>query len=110
MQLYSGPGLAIRGPVAAQDAWIQCDGPAHTGFGAARADILRLILGQGLRVEMLGVDAGFALALGATRVMASLLYGVSAEDPLTFFSRRVGYQRDGRWLLIRISRCATTKR
>ena len=44
------------------------------------------ILGQGFKIAMLGVAAGFALALGATRVMASLLYGVSAEDPLTFFA------------------------
>jgi len=55
-------------------------------LGAERADILWLVLGQGLGIATLGIAVGFALALGATPVMASLLYGVSAADPLTFFA------------------------
>jgi putative ABC transport system permease protein len=53
-------------------------------LGARPLDILRLILGGGGRLAAAGVVAGIAAALGLTRLMASLLYGVSAADPVTF--------------------------
>jgi len=53
-------------------------------LGARRADVLRLILGQGARTAVLGAAAGLVAALGLTRLMGHLLYGVSATDPLTF--------------------------
>jgi predicted permease len=53
-------------------------------LGAQRGDVLRLVLGHGMRVALLGVTIGLAAALGLTRLMASQLYGVSAKDPLTF--------------------------
>ncbi|HKT48158.1 MAG TPA: ABC transporter permease, partial [Candidatus Acidoferrales bacterium] len=53
-------------------------------LGAQRADILRLILGNGARMALLGVAVGLAASWGLTRQMANLLYGVSATDPLTF--------------------------
>jgi predicted permease len=53
-------------------------------LGAQRGDVLRLVLGHGMRVVLLGVAIGLAAALGLTRLMASQLYGVSAKDPLTF--------------------------
>jgi predicted permease len=53
-------------------------------LGARRQDILRLILGRGGKLAGLGVAVGLAAALGLTRLMASLLYGVGATDPLTF--------------------------
>jgi predicted permease len=53
-------------------------------LGAQRGDVLRLMLGHGMRVVLLGVGIGLAAALGLTRLMASQLYGVSAKDPLTF--------------------------
>ncbi|MGA3016754.1 MAG: FtsX-like permease family protein [Bryobacteraceae bacterium] len=52
--------------------------------GAQRRDILRLILGQGARLALLGLSIGVVFALLLTRLMASLLYNVSATDPLTF--------------------------
>jgi putative ABC transport system permease protein len=52
--------------------------------GAQRHDILRLILGQGAKLAVLGLGIGLVLALLLTRLMASLLYNVSATDPLTF--------------------------
>jgi len=52
--------------------------------GAERGDVLRLVLGQGARAALLGIAAGIAAALVLTRLMASLLFGVSATDPLTF--------------------------
>jgi putative ABC transport system permease protein len=56
----------------------------RTALGAAPADILRLIVAQGFRITVLGILAGFVGALALTRLMASLLYSVSATDPLTF--------------------------
>ena len=53
-------------------------------LGAARSDVLRLVLGHGLRMTFLGVVIGLAAALGLTRLMANMLYGVSPTDPLTF--------------------------
>ena len=53
-------------------------------LGAQRRDVLRLILAQGARLALLGVGIGVVLAFPLTRLMASLLYSVSAADPLTF--------------------------
>jgi len=53
-------------------------------LGAQARDVLRLIVGQGLRLALVGVAAGLLGAFAVTRVMASLLYGVSATDPLIF--------------------------
>ena len=55
-------------------------------IGAQRSDVLRLILGQGARMALIGVAAGLAGSLALTRVMAKLLFGVSAYDPLTFLA------------------------
>jgi putative ABC transport system permease protein len=55
-------------------------------LGARRADVLRLILGEGLKLVLLGVVAGIAIALALTKLLASLLYGVSATDPLILMS------------------------
>jgi predicted permease len=56
----------------------------RVAMGAQRSDVLRLVLGHGMRVALLGVTIGLAAALGLTRLIASQLYGVSANDPLTF--------------------------
>jgi predicted permease len=55
-------------------------------LGARPFDILTLILSGGGRLAAAGVGVGLAAALGLTRLMSSLLYGVSAYDPLTFFA------------------------
>jgi predicted lysophospholipase L1 biosynthesis ABC-type transport system permease subunit len=53
-------------------------------LGAQTADVLKLVVGQGLRLAFSGVAIGLLASLAATRLMKSLLYGVSATDPLTF--------------------------
>jgi predicted permease len=55
-------------------------------LGAQPADIVKLVLGEGLRLSLVGVVVGIACALALTRVMRNLLYGVSATDPITFFT------------------------
>lgn len=53
-------------------------------LGARGIDVWRLVVGQGLKVVALGVAVGLSAALTLARVMASLLFGITATDPLTF--------------------------
>ena len=53
-------------------------------FGAEPRSILNLIVGEGLRLSAMGVVAGIVGALAANRLIASLLVGVGASDPVTF--------------------------
>jgi len=53
-------------------------------MGARRLDVLKLVVRQGMLLTLVGVVLGLAGAFGLTRVMASLLFGVTAKDPLTF--------------------------
>jgi predicted permease len=53
-------------------------------LGAKRMDVLRLVLGAGINMAAIGLIIGLVAALGLTRLMASLLFGVSPTDPLTF--------------------------
>jgi predicted permease len=53
-------------------------------LGAQRGDVMRLILGQGLRLTALGLGLGVLVALGLMRVLVSLLFDVRAYDPTTY--------------------------
>jgi putative ABC transport system permease protein len=53
-------------------------------LGAQTHDVLKLVLGQGLRLALCGITIGLATAFALTRLMKSLLFGVSPTDPLTF--------------------------
>jgi putative ABC transport system permease protein len=56
----------------------------RVAMGAQRRDVLRLILGPGSRLIFLGVGMGIGAGLLLTRLLAGMLYGISATDPLTF--------------------------
>jgi len=53
-------------------------------LGARPSDVLKLVLGQGVKMASVGVAIGLAAALGLTRLMTKMLFGVGATDPLTF--------------------------
>jgi putative ABC transport system permease protein len=53
-------------------------------LGAQASDVLRLVVGQGMKVAFIGIGIGLIAAVGLTRVMRTLLFGVSATDPVTF--------------------------
>ncbi len=55
-------------------------------LGASRVDVLRLVLLQGLWLTGIGLAVGLAFALGLTRLIARLLYGIGADDPVTMTS------------------------
>jgi putative ABC transport system permease protein len=56
----------------------------RVALGAQTSDVLKLIVGQGTRLTLVGVVIGLAAAYGLTRLMSSLLFGVGATDPSTF--------------------------
>jgi putative ABC transport system permease protein len=53
-------------------------------LGAQRSDILKMVTGSGAKLALLGITVGLGTAIIATRLLSSLLFGVSATDPLTF--------------------------
>lgn len=53
-------------------------------LGAERANVLRMVLGQAGKMALIGVAVGLIAALGLTRLMSSMLFGVSSHDPITF--------------------------
>jgi putative ABC transport system permease protein len=56
----------------------------RVALGAGKSDVLKLVIKQGLTLALIGVVSGLIGALVVTRVMASMLYGVTATDPLVF--------------------------
>jgi putative ABC transport system permease protein len=53
-------------------------------LGAQPRDVLKMVVGRGLRLVLIGLGAGLAGAMALTRLLRNLLFGVSATDPLTF--------------------------
>jgi putative ABC transport system permease protein len=53
-------------------------------LGAQRLDVLRMVLGDGARMALVGAAIGLVAALALTRLMASMLFGVRPTDPVTF--------------------------
>ncbi|HEV2615201.1 MAG TPA: ABC transporter permease [Candidatus Acidoferrales bacterium] len=55
-------------------------------LGATPQDVLAMVIAQGIKLTLMGVAVGIVAALGATRLMSSMIYGVTGTDPLTFVS------------------------
>jgi putative ABC transport system permease protein len=56
----------------------------RTALGASPPQVMAMVIGQGLKLALIGVAVGVVSALAATRPLATLLYGVTPSDPLTF--------------------------
>ena len=55
-------------------------------LGAEKGDVLKMVVGQGIRLALIGVAVGIAGAFALTRFLVSMLYGVKSTDPLTFIA------------------------
>ncbi|HEX7361888.1 MAG TPA: ABC transporter permease [Bryobacteraceae bacterium] len=87
--LFAGAGLAlaaigIYGVVAFSVARRTQEIGIRMALGAQRSDVLRLVIGEGARMAVLGVVIGIAVSLAVTRLLSSLLFGIGTTDPLTF--------------------------
>ena len=56
----------------------------RAALGATQRDILRMVVGEGLLLTSIGLGIGILAALGLTRLLVSILYGIRPRDPLTF--------------------------
>jgi putative ABC transport system permease protein len=81
--------VGIYGVMAYSVAQRQREIGIRMALGAERGRVLRLILGDGLRLAVLGVVIGWAAGLALTRLLASLLFGVKSWNPAIFFATAV---------------------
>ena len=89
MGIFSGVALlltlvGVYGGMAYSIAQRIAEIGVRIALGAGCGDVLRLVLGRGLGLVGVGIVVGSVLALAATRVLRTLLFGVTATDPVTF--------------------------
>jgi putative ABC transport system permease protein len=89
LALFSGLALVlaavgIYGVVSYSVAQRQTEIGIRMALGAQRGDVLRLVLARGGKISIAGIVIGSAASLALTRLIANLLYSVSAVDPVTF--------------------------
>jgi putative ABC transport system permease protein len=76
--------IGIYGVIAYSVAQRTREVGIRMALGAQGRSVLGLVIGQGMKFVLIGVGVGIAGALALTRVLSSLLFNVSATDPLTF--------------------------
>jgi ABC-type antimicrobial peptide transport system permease subunit len=76
--------VGIYGVIAYSAAQRTQEVALRRALGAQQADILRMIVGHGLALALVGIGFGLAGAFALTRLMTSLLFHISATDPATF--------------------------
>lgn len=76
--------IGIYGVVAQSVIQRQHEIGIRMALGARANDVVRMVVAQGLRLAITGIAAGILAALAATRILATILYGVKPTDPLTF--------------------------
>ncbi|HKO42401.1 MAG TPA: ABC transporter permease [Pyrinomonadaceae bacterium] len=76
--------VGLYGVMSYSVSWRTQEIGIRMALGAQRSDVLKMIVGQGMLMTMIGVVIGLGSALALSRVLASLLYGVSPRDLLTF--------------------------
>jgi putative ABC transport system permease protein len=59
-------------------------------LGARQSDVMKMVMGQGLRLTAIGLGIGLCAAFGAVRLLAPLLYGIGANDPATMAAVAAG--------------------
>ena len=75
--------IGLYGLLSYDVAWRTKEAGIRMALGAQRSDVLLLVARRGIALVLVGAAAGIAAALGVTRFMASILYDVRANDPIT---------------------------
>jgi len=76
--------VGLYGVMSYSVSWRTHEIGIRMALGAERADVLRLVVRQGMTMTFIGLALGLIAAFFMSRVLVGLLYGVSAKDPLTF--------------------------
>jgi predicted permease len=78
--------VGLYGVLAYTVARRTCEFGIRIALGAQKSDVLNMVVGNGLKLTLIGIAIGIVGALGLTRFLSSFLYGVKPTDPLTFIA------------------------